>query len=126
MTAERWDGSEAHYLYRHFNAAGGLLYIGITRNVKLRNNCHNHASPWWDEVASTTIEELPTRDDALRAEEVAIEVERPIHNHPRAITIKLPRDALEGMDAALYEGEKRSDLIREAIERELKRRERRS
>ena len=27
------------------------------------------------------------------------------------------------MDAALYEGEKRADLIREAIDRELKRRE---
>jgi hypothetical protein len=39
---------------------------------------------------------------------------------------RFPAGTLERIDSALAEGEKRSDLIREAVERELKRRERRS
>jgi len=37
---------------------------------------------------------------------------------------RFPAGTLERIDAALEEGEKRSDLIREAVERELKRRSR--
>lgn len=40
------------------------------------------------------------------------------------IPARLPAGTLDRMDAVLDEGEKRADLIREAIERELKRRER--
>jgi metal-responsive CopG/Arc/MetJ family transcriptional regulator len=38
---------------------------------------------------------------------------------------RFPAGTLARVDAALDEGEKRSDLIREAVERELKRREKR-
>lgn len=122
MAVERWDGKEPHYLYRHFNAAGALLYVGITRNVRLRNNAHNHASLWWSEVSSTTVEELPTRNDALLAEEIAIKAERPIHNEPRAIAIKLTRDALDRIREIVGE-QGMASFIRDAVERELKRRE---
>jgi hypothetical protein len=37
---------------------------------------------------------------------------------------RFPAGTLERMDAVLGKGEKRADLIREAVERELKRRER--
>lgn len=37
---------------------------------------------------------------------------------------RFPAGTLDRIDAALDEGENRSDLIREAVERELKRRER--
>lgn len=37
---------------------------------------------------------------------------------------RFPAGTLERMDALLDDGEKRSDLIRQAVERELKRRER--
>ena len=40
------------------------------------------------------------------------------------LTLPLNKETVERMDAALGEGEVRLDLIREAIERELKRRER--
>jgi hypothetical protein len=40
------------------------------------------------------------------------------------INLPLPKGAKARMDAALEEGEARLDLIRTAIERELKRRER--
>jgi hypothetical protein len=39
---------------------------------------------------------------------------------------RLPAGPLARIDAALDDGEKRADLIREAIERELKRRERKA
>ena len=39
---------------------------------------------------------------------------------------RFPAGTLARVDAALDEGEKRSDLIRQAVERELKRRERRA
>jgi metal-responsive CopG/Arc/MetJ family transcriptional regulator len=42
------------------------------------------------------------------------------------IPARLPAGTLARMDAVLGEREKRSDLIREAVERELKRRERRA
>lgn len=38
---------------------------------------------------------------------------------------RFPAGTLDRIDAVLDEGEKRSDLIRKAVERELKRRERR-
>lgn len=37
---------------------------------------------------------------------------------------RFPAGTLERIDAVLDEGEKRSDLIRQAVEREIKRRER--
>jgi hypothetical protein len=40
------------------------------------------------------------------------------------IPARLPAGTLARMDAVLEEGEKRADLLREAVERELKRRER--
>lgn len=45
-------------------------------------------------------------------------------NHEQ-MPARFPEGTLERMDAVLEEGEKRSDLIREAVERELKKRERR-
>ena len=40
------------------------------------------------------------------------------------IPARLPAGTMDRIDAALDDGEKRADLIREAVERELKRRER--
>lgn len=42
------------------------------------------------------------------------------------ITLPLKTETLKRLDALLYEGEVRLDLIREAIERELRRRERKA
>lgn len=39
---------------------------------------------------------------------------------------RFPAGTLDRMDEVLADGEKRADLIREAVERELKRRERRA
>lgn len=44
-------------------------------------------------------------------------------NHEQ-MPARFPEGTLDRMDAVLEDGEKRADLIREAVERELKRRER--
>ena len=44
-------------------------------------------------------------------------------NHEQ-MPARFPEGTLERIDAVLAEGEKRADLIRAAVERELKRRER--
>lgn len=46
-------------------------------------------------------------------------------NHEQ-IPARLPEGTLARMDAVLEAGEKRADLLREAVDRELKRRERKA
>lgn len=44
----------------------------------------------------------------------------------KATVVRLPQGIDKRIDAVLADGEKRADLIRDAVERELKRRERAS
>jgi predicted GIY-YIG superfamily endonuclease len=75
MTDER-----PHALYRFYNAAGELLYIGITGNLGQRWDQHNAGKPWWAEVASSTVEHFDSRTAVLAAEKAAIAAERPKYN----------------------------------------------
>ena len=56
---------------------------------------------------------------------IPVRVGRKQINHEQ-MPARFPEGTLARMDAVLDEGEKRSDLIREAVERELKRRERKA
>lgn len=69
-------------LYRLFDRAGGLLYIGITNNVAARFNAHRHHSTWWSLVDenATQIEWFPYRHAAAQAETEAIAAAQPPHN----------------------------------------------
>lgn len=74
-------------VYRLYDHAGRLLYIGITNSVYHRMNQHADDKRWWPEVDEerTEIVRYPTRDQALRAEEYAIKRELPRYNkvhHP--------------------------------------------
>jgi predicted GIY-YIG superfamily endonuclease len=84
-------------LYRFFNAAGRLLYVGITDHLKRRFEEHAAEKPWWPEVTRKTVQWYPTRTLAAEAELAAIRAERPLCNiqgsrgsespwAPRAIT----------------------------------------
>jgi len=73
-------------LYRHFDAAGDLLYIGCSSNVIRRTEQHEIQSHWLPEVATITVEHFAIVTDALAAEEAAIRAENPKHN----ISGKLP------------------------------------
>ncbi len=66
-------------LYRFFDDAEELLYVGITDNPPHRLIAHGRKK-WWPQVSTITFERFDQRDDALKAELEAIRVEQPIHN----------------------------------------------
>lgn len=67
-------------LYRLFDQAGDLLYVGISTRPLQRVREHSKGQTWWTEVASQTFEHHPTRSEAARAELAAIRTENPRHN----------------------------------------------
>lgn len=71
--------TQPHALYRHFDATGRLLYVGITNDPGRRWGQHS-AKDWWLDVTKTTIERFDSRAEVLTAERAAIEAERPWWN----------------------------------------------
>lgn len=67
-------------LYRHYDASGRLLYVGITNAVTKRLDQHVKSSSWATEIKTITIEWHESRADALDAEDSAIFDECPIYN----------------------------------------------
>lgn len=72
--------ARTHYLYRLFNDAGDLLYVGITCDLGARFAEHKRHQPWWDEKAHYTVETATTRADVLYLEARAILTEHPRYN----------------------------------------------
>lgn len=70
-------------LYRFFDAAGGLLYVGITNRGRRRVHEHSKTKDWWHRVDHATFEHFRTRLAALDAEARAITDEGPEHNIAR-------------------------------------------
>lgn len=70
-------------LYRHFSADGELLYVGISLSAVVRLAGHRNTSHWFRQIASVTVEKFATRQEAERAERLAIEREKPRHNLAR-------------------------------------------
>lgn len=67
-------------VYRHFNRDGELLYVGVSLNAISRLDQHAKGSHWSRDIASVTIEWFDSTTDALKAEQKAIDDERPMHN----------------------------------------------
>jgi excinuclease UvrABC nuclease subunit len=77
-------------LYRHFDASGTLLYVGISLNAFQRLAQHRADSHWFSQITRVEIEWLDSRSLALEAEANAITRELPRFNVQRA---RLPKDA---------------------------------
>jgi predicted GIY-YIG superfamily endonuclease len=71
--------------YRFFDAAGYLLYVGVTDNLEGRTKGHRKAS-WWPKAARTEVVWFENRLDALYEESRAIDTESPIHNRREGIS----------------------------------------
>lgn len=67
-------------LYRHFDASGALLYVGISDSPASRLRQHLAASPWAGDIASVTLAWFDDRQAALCAETIAIMTEKPLYN----------------------------------------------
>lgn len=67
-------------LYRHFDADGQLLYVGITNNPKRRLAEHKTRSVWAEQIGRVEVKWMRTREDALSEERVAIMIDKPLFN----------------------------------------------
>lgn len=72
-------------IYRHFDADGTLLYVGITDGLSRRGKQHAKGAAWVGDVSTSTAQWFPDRDAALLAEADAIRADRPLHNRIHAV-----------------------------------------
>jgi hypothetical protein len=66
-------------LYRHFDSEGQLLYVGISISALERYKQHS-GTEWFPSVSQITVEHFPTREEAAKAEVLAIKTEKPKFN----------------------------------------------
>ena len=69
-----------HYLYRHFDADGKLLYVGITLNPESRQLTHRTTTPWRHLIATITQEMHPSLAIAEAYERHDIRTKVPLYN----------------------------------------------
>lgn len=71
---------ETTTLYRFYDQAEQLLYVGITNSPSRRFAEHQDGKEWWPTIASVKLEHFPSRQQALDAERAAIVNEKPLRN----------------------------------------------
>jgi hypothetical protein len=112
------------HLYRHFDAGGALLYVGVSRQLKGRINGHRYNSVWFGDVEKTTIEKFSCRRDALAAEGAAIRNEKPKFNinaslgeETTRIVFRLPSSLVKRLrvEAARRDERTLSSLVRKVL-----------
>lgn len=67
-------------MYRCFNDAAALIYIGSAERWLRRLTNHRARTPWWSEVAEVRRTHYRSIFDARAAETKAIAIEQPLHN----------------------------------------------
>jgi len=67
-------------LYRLFDAAEQLLYVGISTQPETRWTQHAADKPWWPLVQRRKTEWHPDREAAESAERIAVRTEEPLYN----------------------------------------------
>ena len=75
-------------LYRMYDAAGTLLYVGMTGHIPVRLDQHGGNKPWWALVARIDVEHFPLRSEAAAAEARAIRDEKPKYNVDKPLVRK--------------------------------------
>ena len=80
-------GDEPTDVYRYYNAAGQLLYVGVTNFFARRDQQHKTIKNWKHEIdhGRTTIESHRTRQEALAREAYLIRAENPRYNIQGAV-----------------------------------------
>lgn len=79
-TFPSYEPQEQTWLYRMYDDADNLLYIGISKSAFARFEQHCQDKPWINEVTRWEREQHPTRSAALAAEHKAIKAEHPRYN----------------------------------------------
>ena len=73
-------------VYRVYDEAGALLYVGASINVFKRMNEHKAYAPWWPHAHTATVHQYPDRATARGVEALAIRDESPRFNVTRELT----------------------------------------
>lgn len=88
------------HVYRLYDQADRLLYVGVTLNLESRIASHISGMPWGGDIHRIEVKEYPNRVLAEAAERAAIDSESPIHNKhrgfantPAAVARRLIADA---------------------------------
>jgi len=68
-----------HIVYRFLDTDGNHLYIGASINFKSRLSAHK-SKPWWKDVATIRVRELPTKRRALDIERALTFKHQPKYN----------------------------------------------
>lgn len=109
-----------HVVYRAFDAAGALLYVGCTARLEDRLSAHRFTSDWGHLGVRVKVVGPYNYETAREIERVAIATERPLYNytperrtwakaHTRLVDAYLRHIVAQGADLI--------DSIREAVER---------
>lgn len=72
--------SDRTAVYRFYDTADALLYVGITADLGARWDNHARKKPWWPRVARRHVIWRDSRAKALAEESRAIAVEKPLYN----------------------------------------------
>lgn len=72
--------SEYTAVYRLYDSAGELLYVGVAGKPQARFKHHARKRRWWPEAARRDIQWHPDRETALQVEAAAIRSEQPRYN----------------------------------------------
>lgn len=91
------DGSQPHYVYRAFDAAGRLIYVGCSLDPEARVANHRMTSWWADQIERVEFTPAGSRDAARRAERRTIIGERPRWN----VKSRWPSVQGEALESAL-------------------------
>jgi hypothetical protein len=104
------DGVEPTcFLYRHFNASGDLLYVGMSLHVRARQAQHLKRAAWANTIYQIVIEPFASREELLEAEQLAIRTEFPkfnrVHNERQYEPLRaaLPLTKIDQQEAATAE-----------------------
>lgn len=72
--------TEKTAVYRHYDADGALLYVGLSRNPLKRWGQHKALALWFYDISRIEIQWFDSREEASDAEIRAVKSERPIFN----------------------------------------------
>lgn len=75
-------------LYRHFDVARNLLYVGVSINAVNRLIEHQKDSTWAEKIAFIEITYWNSRHDSLMAERYAIVNQKPLFNKQHSVVPK--------------------------------------
>jgi hypothetical protein len=72
--------SDRMAVYRPYDFADTLLYVGVTKNFGLRWQRQAELRSWWPQVTRMTVFFYDDEAAAVQAEQDAIDHEHPVHN----------------------------------------------